>query len=424
MTSRTDLPPATGGTSPAPRPGPSMGRTALVLGAFVAVGPLTIDMYLPALPTIVTQLQTTEAAVQLTLTGTLVGLALGQLVIGPLSDALGRRRPLLAGTALHVVASLLVLLAPNIAVLGALRVLQGVGTAAGAVIALAIVRDMFDGRAAATMLSRLFLVIGAAPVLAPTIGGEVLRFTSWRGIFVLLALYGLVLLLAGARALRETLPPEGRRPLRLGATVRTYRELLRDRTYLGLVLVAGLSMAALFSYVAGASFVYQGQFGLDQQEFGLLFGAGAFWLIAATQLNPLVLRRFAPSQVLLAGTVAGLLAGAVLLALAATGAGGLFAVAVPLWAVLFSIGLALPNAPALALSRHGEAAGAAAALLGAVQFGVGALVSPLVGLLGNDARAMGLVVVAALTLATAVLVLLVRPWRLVGETGSDAVTAH
>ncbi|WP_432494932.1 multidrug effflux MFS transporter [Kineococcus gypseus] len=446
MTSRTEPPTATGATVPAqpsrsdraasadrsPQPpsagrvgAPGMGRTALVLGAFVAVGPLTIDMYLPALPTIVTELETTEAAVQLTLTGTLVGLALGQLVIGPLSDALGRRRPLLAGTALHVLASLLVLLAPNIAVLGVLRVLQGVGTAAGAVVALAIVRDLYDGRAAATLLSRLFLVMGAAPVLAPTVGGGVLSFTSWRGVFVLLALYGVVLVLAGARALPETLAPERRRPLRLGATVRTYGSLLRDRTYLGLVLVAGLTMAALFSYVAGASFVYQDQYGLDQQQFGFLFGAGAVWLIAATQLNPLVLRRFAPSQVVLAGTLAGLLAAVVLLVTATTGAGGLVGVVVPLWVVLFSTGLALPNAPALALSRHGEAAGAAAALLGAVQFGVGALVSPLVGVLGNDARALGIVVLVALTLGTAVLLLVVRPWRLAGEGVGEAVAvAH
>src|SRR3954468_20232977 len=172
---------------------PGVVRMALILGAFVAIGPLTIDMYLPALPTITRELETTSAAVQLTLTGTLIGLALGQLVLGPLSDALGRRRPLLAGTGLHVLASVLVLVAPNLAVLGALRVLQGVGTAAGAVIAIAIVRDLYDGRAAATMLSRLFLVLGAAPVLAPTIGGELLRYTSWRGIFALLAVYGVVM---------------------------------------------------------------------------------------------------------------------------------------------------------------------------------------------------------------------------------------
>src|SRR5215213_8001255 len=220
----------------------------LVLGALVALGPLTIDMYLPALPALTADLATTSATVQLTLTGTLIGLALGQLVIGPLSDALGRRRPLLAGTALHVVASLLVLVAPNVAVLG---VLQGVGTAAASVVALAIVRDLFEGRAAATMLSRLFLVMGVAPVLAPTIGGEVLRFTSWRGVFAVLAVYGVLVLVLGSVGLRETLPPARRRSGGIAGTLRTYGGLFRDRTYVGLIVVAGLTMAALFTYVSG-----------------------------------------------------------------------------------------------------------------------------------------------------------------------------
>jgi DHA1 family bicyclomycin/chloramphenicol resistance-like MFS transporter len=413
-----DIAAATPATPASP---PGAARTALVLGAFVAVGPLTIDMYLPSLPTITGDLDTTAAAVQLTLTGTLVGLALGQLVLGPLSDTLGRRRPLLAGTAVHVLASLLVLVAPNIAVLGALRVLQGTGTAAGAVIALAVVRDLYAGRAAATMLSRLFLVLGAAPVLAPTIGGEVLRFTSWRGVFLLLAAYGVFLLVVGALALPETLPAERRRSSGIGGTLRTYRSLLRDRAYVGLVVVAGLTMASLFSYVAGSSFVYQRQFGLDEQQFGLLFGAGAVWLIAATQANPLLLRRWSPAQVLTAGTAVGALAGAVLLLLAATGTGGLLGVVLPLWVVLAGTGLALPNAPALALSRHGDAAGAAAALLGAVQFGVGAAVSPVVGLLGNDALAMGTVVLAGLVLAGAVLAAVVRPWQLADPSDDASV---
>jgi DHA1 family bicyclomycin/chloramphenicol resistance-like MFS transporter len=399
---------------------PGVARTALVLGGFVALGPLTIDMYLPALPTITRDLETTSAAVQLTLTGTLIGLALGQLVLGPVSDALGRRRPLLAGTALHVLASLLVLVAPNLAVLGALRVLQGVGTAAGAVVALAIVRDLYEGRAAATMLSRLFLVLGAAPVLAPTIGGELLRVTSWRGIFAFLAVYGVVMITVGLRALPETLPPERRQSSGVVGTLRGYRGLFRDRAYVGLVLVAGLTMAGLFSYVAGSAFVYQGEFGLDEQQFGLLFGAGAVWLIGATQLNPVLLRRWSPQRLLVAGTVAGALAGAALLAFAATSTGGLPAVAGSLWAVLFSCGLALPNAPALALSRHGEAAGTAAALLGAIQFGVGAVVSPVVGLLGNDATAIGTVIVVALGLAILVLVTVVRPWQL-SETTDDGM---
>jgi DHA1 family bicyclomycin/chloramphenicol resistance-like MFS transporter len=254
--------------------------------------------------------------------------------------------------------------------------------------------------------------MGVAPVLAPTIGGELLRFTSWRGVFAVLAVYGVLVLALGAFGLRETLPPARRRRGGVAGTLRTYSGLFRDRTYVGLILVAGLTMAALFTYVSGSSFVYQRQFGLDEQQFGLLFGAGAIWLIAATQLNPVLLRWWSPAQILVAGTVGGTAAGAVLLLLAAAGTGGLFGIAVPLWAVLFAAGLALPNAPALALAGYGDSAGSAAALLGAVQFGVGAAVSPLVGLLGNDAVAMGAVIVATLTLAVAVLVVVVRPWQL------------
>ena len=414
-------PPASAGRTGPKAPGGL--QMVLVLGAFVALGPMTIDMYLPALPTIAGDLQTTSAAVQLTLTGTLLGLALGQLVLGPLSDALGRRRPLLAGTAVHVVASLLVLVAPNIAVLGLLRVLQGAGAAAGAVVALAVVRDLFTGRAAATMLSRLFLVLGAAPVLAPTLGGEVLRFTSWRGVFGVLALFGVFLLVIGAFLLEETLPPERRRSNGVRGTLRSYRGLFADRVFVGLVVVAGLTMAGLFSYVSGSSFVYQGEFGLDEQQFGLLFGAGAFWLIGATQFNPVLLRRFEPQQILVAATIAGAVAGLVLVVFAGTGFGGLAGVVGPLWAVLAAGGLGLPNAPALALQRHGEAAGTAAAMLGAIQFTVGALVAPVVGLLGNDAVAMGAVILGALLLALLTLFVVVRPWQLAGDEEPAAIPA-
>ncbi|MHA6796979.1 multidrug effflux MFS transporter [Pseudonocardia bannensis] len=398
-------------------------RLALLLGAIIALGPLTIDMYLPALPSITADLLTTSATIQLTLTGTLIGLALGQLVVGPLSDALGRRRPLLIGTAVHALASALIIVAPDVAVLGGLRVLQGAGAAAGAVVAMAIVRDLFTGRAAATLLSRLILVMGAAPVLAPTLGGELLRWTQWRGVFAALAVYGLLLIPLAAWGLRETLPPERRRSAGLRNTLRTYRGLLGDRTFVGLVLVAGLAMAGLFGYISGSSFVFQEQFGLDQQQYGLVFGAGAIWLIAATQLNPALLRRFEPRQILVAAMSGGTLAGLVLFATSSTGIGGLVGLLVPLWSVLFATGLVLPNAPALALSRHGEAAGTAAALLGAVQFGVGAIVSPMVGVLGNDALAMGTVVAAAMVLALVVLFAVVRPSRLGDLDDAAAVAA-
>jgi DHA1 family bicyclomycin/chloramphenicol resistance-like MFS transporter len=277
---------------------------------------------------------------------------------------------------------------------------------------MAIVRDLFVGRAAATLFSRLMLVLGVAPVLAPTIGGEVLRFTSWRGVFAVLAVLGLLMIVMSARAVPETLPVDRRQPLGLRATLRTYDALLRDRTFLGLVLVAGLAMAALFGYVAGSSFVFQEQFGLNQQQFALVFGTGAVFLIGATQLNAALLGRFEPRVLMPVALVLGTVAGAALVVLAMTGTGGFLGVVVPLWVALFTVGIVLPNAPALALARHGEVAGTASALLGAVQMGVGALISPVVGLLGNDAVAMGAVVLGGAVAALAVLLSVVRPWTL------------
>ncbi|SCE92759.1 MFS transporter, DHA1 family, bicyclomycin/chloramphenicol resistance protein [Micromonospora mirobrigensis] len=387
-------------------------RLVLVLGSLIAIGPLTIDMYLPALPAIATDLDTTSAAVQLTLTGTLAGLALGQLLIGPLSDAVGRRRPLLAGIGLHIVASLLCVVAPTIATVGVLRVLQGLGVAAASVVAMAIVRDLFSGSAFARLFSRLMLVMGAAPILAPTLGSALLRWSDWRGVFAALAVFGALLVVVAAVGIRETLPPHRRRHGGVAGTLRDYRTLLRDRTFVGLVLVAGLAMAALFAYVAGSSFVFQQQYGLDEQQFGLAFGAGAVGLITATQLNVRLLRRFTPQRILVTALAVGAVAGLVLVAFAATGVGGLAAVLASLWVVLAAAGLAMPNAPALALSRHGEAAGTAAALLGAVQFGVGALSAPLVGVLGTGAVAMAVVVAGGMVAAVAVLLLVVRPARL------------
>ncbi len=386
-------------------------RFVVTLGALIAIGPLTIDTYLPAFPSITSDLETTSAAVQLTLTGTLVGLALGQLAIGPLSDAIGRKKPLVTGIAVHVLASLLCVIAPNILVLGGLRVVQGLGVAAATVVATAIVRDVSSGVGAAKLLSRLMLVMGAAPVLAPTLGSQILRLTSWRGVFVALAGLGLVLIAVAVTSLPETLAPEHRRHGGVLGTIRSYGSLLNDRVFVGLVLVAGLAMGALFSYVAGSSFVFQDQYGLSEQQFGLAFGAGSIALIAATQLNGLLLRWYSPRRILSAAVGTGLLAGLVMVAIAATGAGGLIGLMVPMWGALASAGLILPNAPALALSRHGENAGAAAALLGAVQFGIGALTAPLVGLIGVDGLAMASVVAASLAGAGLALVIGVRPWR-------------
>jgi MFS transporter, DHA1 family, multidrug resistance protein len=395
-------------------------RLVLVLGFLIALGPLTIDLYLPALPTITADLASSAAAVQLTLTGTLAGLGLGQLLVGPLSDAYGRRRPLLAGVALHIVASVLCVIAPNLAVLGTLRVVQGLGAAAAGVVAMAVVRDLFDGLAFAKVFSRLMLVLGAAPILAPTLGGIILNWTSWRGVFAVLAAFGVAMIIVGMLALPETLPPERRRSGGVRGTLRDYGRLFTDRAYLGLIVVAGLAMAAMFAYVSGSSFVFQQQYGLSEQQFGFTFGAGAVGLIAATQVNVRLLRRWTPAQILVTALGFGAVAGLVLVLFAATGTGGLAGVLAPLWLVIAAAGLAIPNAPALALSRHGEAAGTAAALLGAVQFSVGALAAPLVGLLGVGAVAMALVVAGGMVAANIVLAVVVRPWQLPATPDSAA----
>ncbi|MEO7078207.1 MAG: multidrug effflux MFS transporter [Rhodococcus sp. (in: high G+C Gram-positive bacteria)] len=379
-------------------------RVILVLGALIALGPLTIDMYLPALPAIVDDLNSSSAAVQLTLTGTLIGLALGQLVIGPLSDIIGRRLPLIAGTAVHVVASLLCVLAPNVAVLGLFRGLQGLGAAAAAVVAMAVVRDLFTGRAAATVLSRLMLVMGVAPVLAPSLGGAVLLAGSWRWVFGVLAVLGVALLVLAVFSLRESLPPERRRGRGIMPVVRTYGSLLRDGQFVVLVLVAALAMSALFAYVAGSSFVLQEQFELDEQQFAVVFALGAIALIGASQLNVVLLAHFTPVRIVISALSAGVLAAAVMTVLAVADIGGIFGFLIPLWFVLGAVGFVMPNAPALALSRHGEAAGTAAALLGAAQFGSGAIVAPVVGVLGNDAVAVSVTMVGVSAIALLALI--------------------
>jgi MFS transporter, DHA1 family, multidrug resistance protein len=370
-----------------------------VLGALVALGPLTIDMYLPALPKIAEDLSVSSSVAQLTLTGTLAGLALGQLIVGPLSDSLGRRRPLMAGIVLHMLASVLCLFAPNIALLGVARGLQGMGAAAAMVVAIAVVGDLYAESVAATVMSRLMLVLGAAPVVAPSLGAAVLLKASWHWVFAVLVILAGGLLLLAALALPETLPASHRRPLKVRSIGATYVELLHDARFVILVLVGALGMASLFAFIAGASFVLQGHYGLDQQAFALVFGAGAVALIGATQFNVVLLRRFAPQTIVLWALVAASLAGVVFVGLSFFHIGGLPGFVLPVWAILAPMGLVIPNAPAVALSRHPDAAGTAAALLGAGQFGLSAAVAPLVGVLGNTEIALALVMTAGMVIA-------------------------
>jgi DHA1 family bicyclomycin/chloramphenicol resistance-like MFS transporter len=358
-------------------------QLVLVLGALSAMGPLTIDAYLPALPQLTADMGATDAQAQLTITGLLVGLGLGQLVVGPLSDAVGRRKPLLFGLASHGLMSVLCALAPSVTMLAVTRTLQGVGGAAVAVVSMAIVRDLFSGVRAAQLLSRLMLVVGVAPILAPSLGSAILNLTSWRGIFVVLSVVAVALFVLALVALPETLPAVRRRPGNVRDSLQGYAGLFRDPLFLVMVLVSGLMFATLFAYISGAPFILQDLFSLTPQQFGLAFSVNAIGLIVMTQINPLLIRRVSPVTVLYVAVVVSFAAAVALLVISLTGFGGLLGFMVPLFFIISAAGLSFPNAPAIALNRHGDAAGSASALLGAAQFVIGGLIAPLVGALGN-----------------------------------------
>lgn len=356
----------------------------ILLGALTALGPFTIDLYLPAFPALQADFQTSAAAIQLTLTGTMVGFALGQLIVGPLSDTVGRRIPLLAVTALHVLASTGAALAPSLELLSVARVLMGMGAAAGGVVAMAIVRDLFGGRRLVVMLSRLALVSGVAPVAAPLIGSGLLTVMPWRGIFVVLAVYGLVMLVSAIAIIPETLP-KARRQERGGATVRQrYRSVLRDRVFIGVLIIGGMTFSGLFSYLSASPFLFQEGFGFDPQQYGLLFAVNSLGVVLGVQVASRLAARFGPQWVLAFSTSALLLAGAAIVLCDQLGL-GLWGTMVPLFVFMTACGFTFPCVQVLALDRHGKAAGTAASLLGACNFGVAGVISPLVGWIAKDA---------------------------------------
>jgi len=381
----------------------------VILASLVALGPLSIDAYVPALPRLAEDLGSMPSTAQLTLTTCLVGLAIGQLLAGPMSDVLGRRRPLLVGLAVYAVAGLLCAAAPNVALLVVLRGVQGVGGAFALVIAYACVRDRFAGQAAARYFSRLLLVTGLAPVLAPLAGAQVLKLTSWRGIFVVLAVFSTVILAATIIGLPESLPPHLRRGGGLRPTGSVYVGLVRDRRLVGYALTNAFVFAAMFAYISGSPFVLEDTYGLSPQQYSLVFGANAIGLVAAAQVSGKLVRQV-DARILLAGGVVGAATGGgALLVLALAGA-GLWPLLTALFIVVTSVGLVLPNAAALALENHGANAGAAAALLGCAQFLVGGLVAPLAGIHAADAAIPMAAVVAGLGVAAlTTMVTFVRP---------------
>jgi MFS transporter, DHA1 family, multidrug resistance protein len=366
----TDVPP----TATMPR------RTelAIILGLVTAIGPLSIDMYLPALPEMAAEFAVPAAQVQLSLTACLVGLAVGQLVFGPLSDRWGRRRLIVGAVAAYAIFSLLCAVAPTAALLTVFRLMQGLAGGAGVVVARALVRDVYSGVAAAKFFSQLTLIFGLAPIAAPSLGSAVLHLTSWHGIFVALALLALLLTGLVAWRLPETLPPQRRSAGGLADTARAARTLFTDKIFLGYALGQAFAFAAMFGYISGSPFVLQDGYGVSPTVFALLFGINAAGLIAVSQVNRWLLDRYPPRSLLLATLVAQTIAAGTVLAAAALGS--LIALAAALFLLVSTIGMVTPNSTALALDRHPERAGSAAALLGGIQSVIAASAAPLTGI--------------------------------------------
>ncbi|KEO84834.1 multidrug effflux MFS transporter [Tumebacillus flagellatus] len=367
----------------------------IVLGALAGFAPLSIDMYLPALPTMSTELNASTSAAQLTLTACLLGLALGQLFLGPLSDIRGRRGPLLIGLLVYTAASFLCAVSPNIWMLVGLRFLQGLAGSAAIVISRAVVRDYYSGSEMTKFFSLLMLVNGLAPILAPIIGGQLLKFTSWQGVFVVLGALGLLMFLAVLFGLRESLPVENRSQGGIKNTLVTLGAIMKDRVFMGYGLSQGLVMASMFAYISGSPFVLQNIYDVSPQLYSLLFAINGIGIVLAGQVTGRLASRVATGNVLTAGLLMSLV-GAVLLNVMFASGAGLVGVMVGLFLIVSCVGVVGPTSTSLAMENHGRNAGSAAALLGVTQLFAGAIAAPLVGLGGSySSTPMGLVILVA-----------------------------
>ncbi|MDW2876430.1 MULTISPECIES: Bcr/CflA family multidrug efflux MFS transporter [Bacillaceae] len=383
-------------------------QLAFLLGSLAILGPFTIDTYLPSFPTIVNEFHTNASLVQISLTTCLLGLGLGQLVIGPMSDVHGRRKPLLIFLTLYFISSVTCAIAPNIYTLIVSRFIQGFAAAGGLVISRAVVRDLFSGRELTKFFASLMLVGNLGPIIAPIIGGAILTFTSWKGVFIVLASIGLIFTFIVSLKLEETLPAEKRVPGNFKQVIKNFGMLLKDREFAGYAFTQGFTTAGIFAYVSGISFVYQNIYGVSPQVFSFLFGVNGVGLIIGTQLvgrlsDYIPEKTFLKIGLWLSNTAAVLLLIAILLK------APLLFVALPIFFLVMSISIIATSSFSLAMETKGHVAGSASALLGVLPFLLGSLTAPLVGVAGEySALPMGIIILAASLLAFLSYFLLVR----------------
>ncbi|CCF14880.1 drug resistance transporter, Bcr/CflA subfamily protein [Brevibacillus laterosporus GI-9] len=368
---------------------------AIVLGALSAFGPLSLDMYLPALPAMAIDFQTTTSAVQLSLTACLLGLSLGQLFAGPLSDIQGRRKPLLIGLAIYAVASILCVFSTSIWALVALRFIQGAAGSAGIVISRAMVRDIYVGPELTKFFALLMLVNGVAPIAAPIFGSQLLLFTPWEGVFVVLGAIGIIMLLVVLFGLPESLPVEHRSTGGFKNTLVTFKNLFVDKMFMGFALSQGLVIAAMFAYISGSPFVLQNMFGVSAQMFSVFFAINGLGIILASQITGKLAGKISESKLMISGLILAAIGGVSLLIVILLGA-GLYAILPPLFIIVSCVGIVSTAGFSLAMQSQGKAAGSASALLGVLSLIFGALLAPLVGIGGSGtAVPMGIVIAVA-----------------------------
>ncbi|HVY14686.1 MAG TPA: multidrug effflux MFS transporter [Rhodopila sp.] len=374
-----------------------------LLGFLTAVGPISTDMYLPAFPAIEAAMGGRPGTAQITLAMWFLGLAIGQITQGPLSDRFGRRGPLVIGTALYTAASIGCALAPNLTILSLMRFLAAIGGSASTVVPRAVVRDLSDGHAAARMMSQLILVMGVAPILAPTLGGFVDTTLGWQAIFWLAAIYGGVCAGVVWFLMPETLPPPRRTRLSLTEQVVRYRAIITERGFASHALIGACAFFGVFAYLGGAPGVFIDRFHLSPAQFGMLFGTCAAGYIAASQVNPRLMRLLGPSAILRGAVWTYVVATIVLTALAFSEAGPWWLVAAPILVSMGCMGFVNPGATVGALSRHAAHAGSASALMGTMQFCLGGVSGLVVGVFADGtARPMAcLMLLGALTAAMA-----------------------
>ena len=366
-------------------------RLLLILGALSAFGPLAIDFYLPSFPALARAFATDVEHVQLSLASYFAGLAIGQLIYGPMADRFGRRKPLLLGVALFSLASLACALAPSLEWLIAARFVQALGGCAGMVVSRAVVRDLCDPISSAKVFSQLMLVMGLAPILAPLAGGLLLSSLGWPSIFICLTLFSLACLVAVAIWLPETLAHDA--PLApLRGALGEYKRLFADLPFMGYALTGGCAIAGMFAYIAGSPFVFIELYGIPAEHYGWLFGSNALGFVLVAQLNAWLVARQGPAYWLGKTVWFYLACGVALLLVALSKPTALWPLLIPLFGCIASLGILLPNASACAMAGQGQHAGSASALLGSVQFVIAASAAALVGVL-HDGSAWPVAVV-------------------------------